>query len=315
MTRILVTGSAGQISTELIPALAERGYEIIATDIRPPPEDELEFAEFQILDVTDSQKVDSLIGKFSVDAIIHNASILSAKGEQDPLLALNVNFRGLENVLLAAKKHRVKKVLIPSSIAAFGPQTPKDHTPNDTIMRPTTIYGISKVYVELLGEYFHSKYGLDFRSLRYPGVISAKTKPGGGTTDWAVEIFYEGIETGSYTCFVKKDTIMPMMAMPDCINATIQLFEAPEENLIHRSFNVAGVSFTPEMLETELKRHIPDLQVEYKPDFRQLIADSWPRSIDDSVAREEWGWKHEYDLPKLVDYMFSDLSMKLKSKV
>ncbi len=315
MKNILVTGSSGQISSELIPALSKRGYNIISSDIRDPPKEELEYSTFTRLDVTDREALRQIVREYQIEGIIHNASILSAKGEENPYLAMNVNIRGLENVLTVAHEENVQRILSPSSIAAFGPSTPKIDTPNDTIMRPTTIYGISKVYTELLGEYFVLKFGLDFRSLRYPGIISAKTLPGGGTTDWAVEIFYKAIEEKKYTCFVKPDTMMPMMAMPDCINATIQLFEAPEDKLIHRTFNVAGISFTPQMLAEEIKKHIPEFIIDYKPDYRQQIADSWPKSIDDTVAKEEWGWESKFSLEDLVIYMLDELSKKLKSTV
>ncbi len=315
MKTILVTGSAGQISTELIPALAERGYNIISSDIREPPEEELEYSTFEKLDVTDINSLEKIVQEYQIEGIIHNASILSAKGEENPYLAMNVNIRGIENILKVAQRNDVKRVLSPSSIAAFGPDTPKVDTPNDTIMRPTTIYGISKVYTELLGEYFHQRFGVDFRTLRYPGIVSAKTLPGGGTTDWAVEIFYEALRTKKYTCFVEPDTLMPMMLMPDCIDATIKLFEVDENQLKHRSFNVAAISFSPKMLAEEITKRIPDFKITYFPDYRQQIADSWPKSIDDSVAREEWGWKHNYGLQELVDYMLEELSKKLNSTV
>ncbi|RMG27357.1 MAG: NAD-dependent epimerase/dehydratase family protein [Methanobacteriota archaeon] len=315
MKNILVTGSAGQISSELIPALAERGYNIISSDIREPPEEELEFSTFVKLDVTDIEAMEKVVQEYNIEGIIHNASILSAKGEENPYLAMNVNIRGIENILTVAQRNEVERVLSPSSIAAFGPSTPKIDTPNDTIMRPTTIYGISKVYTELLGEYFHHRFGVDFRSIRYPGIVSAKTLPGGGTTDWAVEIFYEALQSKKYTCFVKPDTLMPMMLMPDCINATIKLFEVDENKLVHRSFNVAAISFSPEMLAEEIMKHIPDFEISYAPDYRQQIADSWPKSIDDSIARNEWGWKPSYGLGELVTYMLDELSKKLKSTV
>lgn len=315
MKTILVTGSAGQISSELIPAMAQKGYNIISSDIREPPSEEKEFSTFVNLDVTDIEALETVVKDFGVDGIIHNASILSAKGEENPYLAMNVNIRGIENVLTVAQKHDITRVLSPSSIAAFGPSTPKINTPNDTIMRPSTIYGVSKVYTELLGEYFFQRFGLDFRSIRYPGIVSAKTLPGGGTTDWAVEIFYEALKNKSYKCFVKPDTLMPMMLMPDCIEATIKLFEADEEQLVHRSFNVSAISFSPEMLANEIQKHIPEFIISYEPDYRQAIADSWPKSIDDTVARTEWGWKHKYGLEELVSYMLEELSKKLNSTI
>ncbi len=310
MTTVLVTGSLGQIGTELIPLLKSKGYTVISTDIREPVDKDI-FDPFLMLDTRDRDAMRKIIKDHGVEMIIHNASILSATGEKNPQLALEVNMGGIQNVLEVARQEGVKRVLSPSSIAAFGPDTPKDNTPNDTIMRPNTIYGVSKVYTELLGEYYAHKYGLDFRTLRYPGIISAGAQPGGGTTDWAVQIFYDAILTGKYTCFVDHDVLMPMMSMQDCLKATIMLLEAPEQNLKHRSFNVAGCSFTPAQLANELKKFIPDFQIDYAPDFRQEIALSWPRSIDDSVAREEWGWEPDYDLSKLTEYMYNTLKSKL----
>ncbi|MFW9909708.1 MAG: NAD-dependent epimerase/dehydratase family protein, partial [Candidatus Thorarchaeota archaeon] len=206
------------------------------------------------------------------------------------------------------------QVMIPSSIAAFGPSTPRENTPNDVIMRPTTAYGVSKVFIELWGEYYVKRYGLDFRSLRYPGIISSETMPGGGTTDYAVEIFYEALKNKRYTSFLDMGTYLPMMYMPDCIKCTIDLIEAPIEKLIHRSYNITAMSFAPEEIAAEIKKHIPEFEIAYEPDFRQHIAESWPASLDDSAAREEWGWSPDYDLPSMVEDMLSKLSKKLGIK-
>jgi nucleoside-diphosphate-sugar epimerase len=248
---------------------------------------------------------------YDIDIVLHNASLLSATGEKNPQLAYRTNIEGSYNVLEAVRILRLDQVMIPSSIAAFGPSTPKDNTPNDVIMRPTTAYGVSKVFIELWGEYYTKRYDLDFRSLRYPGIISAESLPGGGTTDYAVEIFYEALKNKKYTCFLAKDAMLPMMYMPDCIKSTIDLIEADANRLIHRSFNVTAMSFTPEDIANEIKKHIPDFEISYEPDFRQQIAESWPRSIDDSAAREEWGWKPEYDLAAMTEDMLDKLSKKI----
>jgi len=228
-------------------------------------------------------------------------------------LAMQVNLLGLQNVLETARKYELK-VFAPSTIAAFGPTTPRNNTPDITIMRPTTIYGITKVYLELLGEYYFNKFGVDFRSLRYPGVISSEAPPGGGTTDYAVEIFHEAIKNKSYTSFLKNDTVLPMMFMPDCLKSTLQLLEAPSEKLTQRTYNVTAVSFSPEELANEIKKHIPDFKITYKPDFRQKIADSWPKSLDDSIARADWAWNHEYDLKKMTSEMLKNIKRQYTTK-
>jgi len=310
MTTILVTGSLGQIGTELIPLLKSKGYTVISTDIRRPT-DTTTFEPFEILDTRDKEQMRNFIRDYSVDYIIHNASLLSATAEKNPQLAIEINMGGIQNILEVAREEGIKRVLSPSSIAAFGPNSPKEMTPNDTIMRPNTIYGVSKIYTELLGEYYHQKYDVDFRTLRYPGIISAGAEPGGGTTDWAVQIFYDAILNGKYTCFVDYNVRMPMMSMQDCLKSTIMLLEAPQETLKHRSFNVSGCNFTPEELTEEIKKYIPNFQIEYAPDFRQDIALSWPKSIDDSIARAEWNWEPDYDIEKLTKYMLDTLMTKL----
>ncbi|WXG43867.1 MAG: NAD-dependent epimerase/dehydratase family protein [Promethearchaeati archaeon SRVP18_Atabeyarchaeia-1] len=313
MKRFLVIGSSGQIGSDLVPVL--RGKygigNVLEADIKEPTflhEEDL-FIHF---DALDQEALADIVREHEIDAIYHMASILSATGEKVPQTAWNLNMNSLINVLEVGRKHGVERIVWPSSIAAFGPSTPRENTPNDTILRPTTMYGITKVTGELLVEYYFKKYGLDTRSVRLPGIISSETPPGGGTTDYAVEIFYEAIRKRRYTCFVKEKTMLPMMYMPDCIKCLIDLAEADGSKLEHRVFNVAGMSFTAGELTAEIKKHIPEFKIDYRPDFRQDIADSWPRSIDDSIAREEWGWKPSYDLASMTEDMIKKLSKKLK---
>jgi len=284
---------------------------VIGSDISQPSEDFINQGPFTYLDVTNHQKTKDIIKEFDVDWIIHNASLLSAAGEKNPQLAMQVNIRGFENILEIAKNKELR-LLSPSSIAAFGPSTPKLNTPDFTVMRPTTIYGISKVYVELLGEYYHTKWNTDFRSLRYPGIISNKTMPVGGTTDYAVEIFYEALKHKSYTCFLEPTTTLPMMYMDDCLTGTIQLLEADEQQLNQRTYNLAAISFNPQQLADGIKSYIPDFVIKYLPDFRQSIAETWPQSLDDTHARKDWNWQHQFNLEKLVSIMLSSLSEKLE---
>jgi nucleoside-diphosphate-sugar epimerase len=242
------------------------------------------------------------------------AALLSATGEKKPHVAWNVNIEGLYKILETARERKVSRVFWPSSIAAFGPETPKDETPQETVMRPCTMYGITKVAGELLGNYYVNRFDMDVRGVRYPGIISSKTLPGGGTTDYAVEIFYEALKHQRYTCFLEKDTVLPMMYMPDCVRATLMLMDAPFDDLEHHAdFNLAALSFSPEQLAAEIKKHIPEFRIEYKPDYRQAIANSWPRTIDDTAAREEWGWRPKYDLSAMVEDMLSALRKKLES--
>ncbi len=307
--QVLITGSSGQISSELIPELTARGYSIIATDVKLP-KTEFEYEVFEILDVRQKKEMERLVSKYDISLIIHNASILSAKGEQDPSLALDVNFEGTRNVLEVARDAEVEKVFSPSSIAAFGPETPKENTPNDVITRPKTIYGISKVFTELLGEYFWGKYQLDFRCLRYPGIITPNSIPSGGTTDWAIEMFFEALNNGNYRCFVNKDTQLPMMSMRDCVRGTLEFLEVDSKKLTHRTYNVTGISFTPAELYNEIKTHLPSLKIEYLPDYRQQIADTWPKSIDDNFARRDWGWQNSDDLKSITKWMIDSLKSK-----
>jgi nucleoside-diphosphate-sugar epimerase len=314
MDRILVTGASGQIGSELTPKLRERfGREhVVASDIREPSDILLDKGPFENLNVTEKKRLERVVREHKIDTVFHLAAILSATGERNPHLAWRVNIVGLHNVLEVARELGLR-VFHPSSIAAFGPETPKVLTPQDTILRPKTIYGVTKVAGELLGDYYFNKYRVDVRGVRFPGVISNVAPPGGGTTDYAVEIFYEAIKRGRYTCFVKEDTVLPMIYMPDCLKATMDLMDADLSRLRHHTdFNVAGVSFSAGELANEIRKHIPDFKVDYVPDYRQEIADTWPHSIDDSAAREEWGWKAKYDLNSMTLDMLDCLRARFK---
>ncbi len=271
----------------------------------------METGPCEVVDATIREQMERAVEKHDIDTIVHMAAILSAVGEQNPMMAWNVNMNGLINVLECARDRKMDRVLVPSSIAVFGPGTPLDNTPQETILRPTTMYGITKVAGELLGDYYVLKYGLDVRGLRYPGIISHETLPGGGTTDYAVAIYYEAVKNKKYTCFVREDTRLPMMYMPDCLKATISLLKADFNKLRHHcDFNVSAMSFSVKELADSIKKYIPEFEVSYEPDFRQKIADSWPNSIDDSYAREEWGWKPDYDLDAMTRDMLSALQRK-----
>ncbi|MGQ9467183.1 MAG: L-threonine 3-dehydrogenase [Anaerolineae bacterium] len=315
MRRVLVTGACGQIGSELTLALREKygGENVVAAGHRTPPGPALrDSGPFEFLDVTKREELEAVVRKYNIDTIYHMAAVLSAAGEKNPHLAWDVNINGLYNVLEVAREHEMVRVFVPSSIAVFGPETPRDPAPQETVLRPTTMYGLTKVAGELLGNYYVRRFGLDVRGVRYPGIISSETLPGGGTTDYAVEIFYEAIRHRRYTCFVREDTVLPMMYMPDCIRATLMLMEADFSRLKHHTdFNLAGLSFSAGELAAEIKKHIPEFVCEYQPDFRQRIADSWPRTVDDSAAREEWGWSPQYDLPTMVADMLEKLSRKL----
>lgn len=314
MKRILVTGAAGQVGSEMVPALRLRyGAEnVLATDIREPGQTLGSAGPFQILDCTDRDGLDHGVRTFDADTIFHLAAILSAVGEADPHKAYDVNLGGLENTLEVARA-RECAVFIPSSIAAFGPSTPPDPTPQDTIQRPTTIYGVTKVAGELLADYYFLRFGVDARGVRYPGLISYVTPPGGGTTDYAVEIFYHAVESGTYTCFLEPDTQLDMMYMPDAIRASIDIMEADPSRLRHRNaFNIAAMQLTPDSLAAAIREHLPDFVIRYDVDpLRQKIADSWPRRLDDSAARAEWDWAPEYDLDAMVADMLQNLREKL----
>ncbi len=314
--RILVIGSTGQIGSELTPAL-RRSYgveNVVACWHTRKPSATLKEGPTEHLDATKRGEVEKVFGKYEVGAIYHLGAVLSAMGEKNPELAWNVNVDGLRNVLEAARKNGVRRVFWPSSMAVFGKGAPRDNTPQHAPLVPTTIYGITKVAGELLCNYYLKRYGLDVRSLRFPGIISSETLPGGGTTDYAVEIFYEAIRSRRYTCFLKADATLPMMYMPDCISATIQLMEARVADVkIRTSYNVTGMSFSPEELVSEIRKRVPEFKCDYKPDFRQQIAESWPGSLDDGAAKSDWGWKPRYTLSSMTDDMFAKLGNRLRS--
>ena len=314
ISRILVTGACGQIGSELTLALRRRyGNEnVLATGRKTQPSAGLrDSGPFEFIDVARRETVDQVVARYHIDTIVHMAALLSAVGEQKPHLAWDVNINGLYNVLEVARERKLAQVFCPSSIAVFGPETPRDNTPQVTILRPKTMYGVTKVSGELLCDYYVRRFGVDVRGVRYPGIISSETLPGGGTTDYAVEIFYKAVETGHYTCFLRDDTTLPMMYMPDCIKATMDLMEADFSQLKHHAdFNLAAFSFSPVELAAEIRKHVPGFTIVYQPDFRQAIADSWPRSIDDSAAREEWNWRPAYDLAAMTTDMLERLRQR-----
>jgi nucleoside-diphosphate-sugar epimerase len=312
--KILVTGAVGQIGSELTPALRKRyGNEnVVAAGHKTKPSPTLrDSGPFEFIDVTRRETIEAVVERYDIDTIYHLAAILSAVGEQRPHLAWDVNINGLYNILEVAREHKMARVFCPSSIAVFGPETPRDNTPQETVLLPKTMYGVTKVAGELLCNYYFYRFDLDVRGVRYPGIISSETLPGGGTTDYAVEIFYEAIKHKHYNCFLREDTVLPMMYMPDCIKAAINLMEADLSQLKHHAdYNLAAFSFSPTELVAEIKKHVPELACVYEPDFRQQIADSWPRTIDDSAAREQWGWEPQYDLKAMVADMVEKLSKK-----
>ncbi|MBX9973724.1 L-threonine 3-dehydrogenase [Cytobacillus firmus] len=314
MKRIMITGALGQIGSELTLKLREiYGTDnVIATDIRKNESEAAHSGPFEMVDVTDAKSMLDTAKKYNVDTVIHMAALLSATAEANPVFAWNLNMGGLMNALETARECNAQ-FFTPSSIGAFGPSTPKDNTPQDTIHRPTTMYGVNKVAGELLSDYYHYKFGVDTRGLRFPGLISYVTPPGGGTTDYAVEIYYEAIKNGRYTSYIDKGTYMDMMYMPDALNAIVDLMEADADKLIHRnSFNVTAMSFEPEQIAAEIRKHIPGFEISYEVDpVRQAIADSWPNSIDASAAKEEWGFKADFDLAKMTADMLDKLRTKL----
>jgi len=312
--KILVTGSVGQIGSELTLALRERyGAEnVIATGRKTKPSDALlRSGPFYFIDVAKMESAEEMIKKHNIDTVFHMAAILSAVGEKNPQLCWDVNMNGLYNILELGLKYNMTRLIIPSSIAVFGSGIPLNNTPQETVLKPTTMYGVTKVAGELLCDYYFRRFGLDVRGLRYPGIISSETLPGGGTTDYAVEIYYKAVEQKRYTCFVREDTALPMMYMPDCIKATLDLAEADPSKLKHHAdYNLAAMSFSAGELAASIKKYIPEFVVEYKPDFRQAIADSWPNSIDDSAARNEWGWRPSYDLDTMTRDMLKNLTAR-----
>lgn len=313
--KILVIGAVGQIGTELTVALRKKYGEqnvIAATRKSEFPPEIKDHGPCEYFDVTDKEKTAHIIDKYGIDTIYLLAGLLSAAGEKNPNLAFDVNLVGLKNTLDLAVEKKIKRLFWPSSIAAFGPTTPTQNTPQRTVLEPTTMYGVTKVAGELLCQYYFLKYGLDVRSVRYPGIITYKTEPSDGTTEYSVAMFYEGIKHGKYKCFLRKGSVLPMMYIDDAVKGTIDLMEAPSEKLtVRTSYNFAAISFGPEELAAELKKYIPGLDVTYEPDFHQKIADSWPKSIDDLQARRDWNWKHSYDLPKMTKYIFEKLKVKL----
>ncbi len=315
MENILVIGASGQIGSELVMALRNvyGDSHVFATDIKDAPKDVMESGPFQILDAMDDQQLTHFVVRHKITQIYHLAAVLSGNAEKIPLKAWDINMKSLLLALDICKETKIKKFFWPSSIAVFGPTTPRVNTPQYTVMEPTTVYGISKLAGERWMEYYNKKYCIDTRSIRYPGLISYKTEAGGGTTDYAVEIYYEAIRKKKYECFLNEGTILPMMFMEDAINATIELMELPKEKVtIRSSYNVAGISFAPEDVATSIRKHIPEFEISYKPDFRQAIADSWPQSIDDSYARANDGWKHMYDLDLMTEVMLQEIQKKLK---
>ena len=307
--KILVIGAGGQLGSELTQGLWNLYSKdnVIATDIKQS-NGILRDGRFEILDVLNQKALSEFIGKNGITQIYHLAAVLSATGEKNPKFAWHLNMDGLIHVLDAAVEFKVEKVYWPSSIAVFGPSTPKTDTPQNTTMDPTTIYGISKLAGERWCHWYHYKYGLDVRSLRYPGLIGYKSQPGGGTTDYAVDIFFKALSEKSYECFLNEDTYLPMMYMEDAVNATLQLMEAPSEQVkVRSSYNISAMSFCPAEIAHAIRQHIPDFKVTYNPDFRQVIADSWPNSIDDSAARKDWGWRPAFDLPAMAKEILQHL--------
>lgn len=309
-TKILIIGACGQIGTELTQKLRSiYGNEnVIASDIRKLNNDIVNSGIFEVVNALDYNQIEHLIEQYQITDVYLMAALLSATAEKNPAFAWDLNMNSLFHVLNLAKAKKIKKVFWPSSIAVFGPTTPRNNTPQYTIMEPTTVYGISKQTGERWCEYYHNIYGVDVRSIRYPGLISWSTEPGGGTTDYAVDIYHKALKEGTYECFLSENTALPMMYMDDAIRATVEIMQAPEEAIkIRSSYNLSGVSFTPAEIADEIKKRIPNFTITYKPDFRQKIADSWPASIDDSCARQDWNWKHKFDLDSMTDEMLENL--------
>ncbi|WP_299063165.1 NAD-dependent epimerase/dehydratase family protein [uncultured Polaribacter sp.] len=308
---ILVLGASGQIGNELTQKLRTiyGNNNVIASDIREGNEDMMTSGPFEIIDATDKETILKMVKKYDVTQVYLLAAMLSATAEKFPQKAWDLNMTSLLGVLDLAKEKHIKQVYWPSSIAVFGPTTPKENTPQKTIMEPSTVYGISKLSGEFWCNYYHEKFGVDVRSIRYPGIISWKTKPGGGTTDYAVDIYFKALEEGNYECFLSEKTRLPMMFMDDAVNATIQLMQAkPEDVKVRTAYNLAAIDFTPEEIALEIKKHLPEFKISYKPDFRQEIADSWPSVIDDSEARKDWNWQHKFNLESMTKEILSNLN-------
>lgn len=311
--RILIIGACGQIGTELTIYLRQRfgSHKVIASDIREGDEELMNSGPFEILDATNYEAIQEVVIRYEITEVYLMAAMLSATAEKFPMRGWNLNMDSLFHVLNLAKDKKVEKVFWPSSIAVFGPTTPKNDTPQHTIMEPSTVYGISKQTGERWCEYYNKRYGVDVRSIRYPGLISYKTLPGGGTTDYAVDIYHKALKHKQYVCFLNAETTLPMMFMDDAIRATVNIMEADKEDIkIRSSYNLAGMSFDPEDVTASIKKHISEFEISYEPDFRQDIADSWPQSIDDSEARKDWGWESKISLDEMTEIMLTNLKDK-----
>ncbi|MBS7787617.1 L-threonine 3-dehydrogenase [Flavobacterium sp. CYK-55] len=309
-TKILIIGACGQIGTELTMRLRNLyGIEnVVASDIRKLNNEIVNNGIFEVVNALDYNQIEHLIEQYQITDVYLMAALLSATAEKNPAFAWDLNMNSLFHVLNLAKAGKIKKIFWPSSIAVFGPTTPKENTPQYTIMEPTTVYGISKQTGERWCEYYHHQYGVDVRSIRYPGLISWTTEPGGGTTDYAVDIYHKALKQGTFECFLSENSKLPMMYMDDAIRATIEIMQAPSEQIkIRSSYNLAGVSFTPAEVAEDIQKHLSNFSITYKPDFRQKIADSWPASIDDSSARQDWNWKHSFDLSAITEEMLRNL--------
>jgi len=311
--KILVIGAGGQIGSVLIQQLSDiyGKANIVASDLRAIPSWN---GNFELINVLDKNRLEEVVNHYQINQIYHLAAILSAKGEENPLRTWEINMTGFFNVLEAARKFNLEKVFYPSSIAVFGEDAPSENTPQNTFLNPTTVYGMSKAAGENWGQYYFTKYGLDVRSVRYPGIIGHRSMPGGGTTDYAVEIYHKAVNGEDYTCFLKEETTLPMIYMEDAIRGTIQLMQAPIEKIKSRtSYNLAGMSFSPIEVTQSIQRHFPNFKVRYEPDFRQQIAESWPNSIDDSETKKDWGWQPKFDLKKMTDDMIFHLKEKYRT--
>ncbi|XP_038573892.1 L-threonine 3-dehydrogenase, mitochondrial-like [Micropterus salmoides] len=309
--KVLITGGLGQLGVGIANLLRRQfgKNNVILSDIRKPPIHVYHNGPFIFSDILDYKNLREIVVNNNISWLVHYSAVLSAVGENNVALAKEVNITGLHNILDIATEHGLR-VFIPSTIGAFGPSSPRDPTPDLCVQRPRTIYGVSKVHAELMGEYYHHRYGLDFRCLRYPGIISADSQPGGGTTDYAVQIFHAAVKTGCFECNLRSDTRLPMMYIDDCLRATLEFLQAPADTLVSRTYNINAMSFTPHDLTQEIQKVLPDLKVTYNVDpVRQAIADGWPLALEDSAARQDWGWKHEYDLPELVQSMLSHITM------